>query len=622
MRKSIGIIILFFFLISFVNAADLNEKIDFLKEKALELNGTGRATTRFEQGDEDADDGDVIFDVLDYIQKMHNEFPDVLDDEKVNLLNTYINEMGRKYKTFSRSGGVVSKDELYEYLLEDLEKIVEDIMMESEYSEEISRNIDIDSNRNAQIINEESNEEADEEEAIEEPSEEDSDIVAIERERISYGKVIARNGAYMRKGPSTSYSKIMGVGNGTKVKILETTDSWYYVELNNTRGYIYKTLIEITEVTDEVSDDEDDNDELNGTIKVTKANVRRGPGTNHLIAVTLKYGDNVKITGKSGSWLKIEYNGGKPGYIHSNLVFIDEDESSLGKGRVNVSSARVRKGPSTSYGIITNLRNGDIVDIVKEANSSWYYIKMENGKYGYTSKRLISSINANDVQDDDDSNTTNNNSKKQAYISVNRANIRKGPGTNTGILTTLLRGTVVNVIKEDDSWTNIKLNDGRVGYVYSSLISNEESAGASISSGAARITRYALGAVNNSNVIYGVDCYTPATANGKLACAAVVSAILKRADVGFRNVKIYCPYLRDYLTSIGFKTVTGNNWKKGDVVFWTKKRGDRPRHVGIVVQKDVYGKWWAVDNSTARLKVLKRPLLRSYYPVVLPGRRI
>ena len=69
MKKSIAVFFLLLFIISLVNAADLDRKIDFLKEKALELNGTGRSVTRFVQGDEDADDGDVIFDVLDYIQK-------------------------------------------------------------------------------------------------------------------------------------------------------------------------------------------------------------------------------------------------------------------------------------------------------------------------------------------------------------------------------------------------------------------------------------------------------------------------------------------------------------------------------------------------------------------------
>ena len=277
------------------------------------------------------------------------------------------------------------------------------------------------------------------------------------------------------------------------------------------------------------------------------------------------------------------------GYIYSELVFVDEEESSLGKARVIVSAARVRKGPGTNYSTLTILKNGDIVELISNASSKWYYIKMEDGKYGYTAKSLLKNIDEDSIQDDSTPVSGTTAPQKQAFVSVNAANIRKGPGTNYGKLTTLLRGTVVNVLEEGGDWTKIRLNDGREGYVYSSLIAQENNSGTSISDAAERITHYALGAVNQSNVIYGTDCYNAATAHGKLACAAVVSAILKKSDVGFKSYKIYCPYLRDYLTQIGFKRVNPGSWKRGDVVFWTKTSGDRPRHVGVVVQKDVYG---------------------------------
>jgi uncharacterized protein YraI len=49
--------------------------------------------------------------------------------------------------------------------------------------------------------------------------------------------------------------------------------------------------------------------------------------------------------------------------------------------------------------------------------------------------------------------------------------VRSGPGTNYSIVATLSNGAIVDIV--DDSqpdWLNVKLPDGRVGWVSASLI--------------------------------------------------------------------------------------------------------------------------------------------------------
>ena len=164
--------------------------------------------------------------------------------------------------------------------------------------------------------------------------------------------------------------------------------------------------------------------------------------------------------------------------------------------------------------------------------------------------------------------------------------------------------------------------DGKTGYIYSTLLAKESSGSAGMSETSERIAQLALDVVGDRDVIYGIDCYNSATSNGKLACAAVVSAILRKADFGYKQQILYCPTMQNYLDQIGFRTISGKSYQVGDVCFWTKKKGDRARHVGIIVQKDIYSQWWTVDNSSGSLRVLKRPLLRSYYPIVLPVKRV
>ena len=58
------------------------------------------------------------------------------------------------------------------------------------------------------------------------------------------------------------------------------------------------------------------------------------------------------------------------------------------------------------------------------------------------------------------------------YVSVNRniVNIRKGPGTNYPILTKAKRNTKLKAIGENGNWYQIILPDGKIGWIYKSLV--------------------------------------------------------------------------------------------------------------------------------------------------------
>jgi hypothetical protein len=58
---------------------------------------------------------------------------------------------------------------------------------------------------------------------------------------------------------------------------------------------------------------------------------------------------------------------------------------------------------------------------------------------------------------------------------VEKANVRQQPARNQAIIAVIEQGTAVEVIGEDDtnSWWNVKLQDGRTGWVANFLLSNE-----------------------------------------------------------------------------------------------------------------------------------------------------
>lgn len=65
---------------------------------------------------------------------------------------------------------------------------------------------------------------------------------------------------------------------------------------------------------------------------------------------------------------------------------------------------------------------------------------------------------------------TSNVPKNRIYVTVNRANIRKSPTTNSEILTTVSLGKSIRLIKKVDYWYKVKISN-EYGYIRSDLVS-------------------------------------------------------------------------------------------------------------------------------------------------------
>ena len=116
-----------------------------------------------------------------------------------------------------------------------------------------------------------------------------------------------------------------------------------------------------------------------------------------------------------------------------------------GTVRVN-SSLNVRSGPSTGYGVVGSLHNGDNVTIYEEENG-WYKI----GDSRWVSAQYVVVGG---------STPTPQPVTKTMYVKVNSSlNVRSGPSTNNSIVGSLSNGTKVTVYEERNGWARI--GDGR-----------------------------------------------------------------------------------------------------------------------------------------------------------------
>lgn len=305
---------------------------------------------------------------------------------------------------------------------------------------------------------------------------------------IKTGKVInVTTSLNVRSGAGTSYSAIGSLRANETVKITGESGNWFKIDFNGRAGYVSKDFIKVDEQNNEASKPEVKPEEpkpetpsveekTGQVINVTTSlNVRSGAGTNYSSIGSLKANATVKITGESGNWYKIDFNG-RVGYVSKDYIKVNTSTSgnvkpeekpetpsqptTLKDGKVTgiSTSLNVRSGAGTNYSIIGSLKPNQSVKITGESGS-WYKIDL-NGKVGYVSKQYVTIISGGNSN----SNNNVNNVIGTVYNITTKLNVRNSPSTSAGIIGSLYDGNKVEITGETGNWYKININ-GKVGYV-------------------------------------------------------------------------------------------------------------------------------------------------------------
>lgn len=116
--------------------------------------------------------------------------------------------------------------------------------------------------------------------------------------------------ANLRKGPGTQHEKSWEVYKYMPLKQLSQTGDWVQVEdVDGDTHWIFRNLL-----SDKIQC---------AVVKVNKANVRSGPGTNFgktpLDQVEKYYA--FKVVGEDGDWVQVEDEVNNKGWLHSKLLW-------------------------------------------------------------------------------------------------------------------------------------------------------------------------------------------------------------------------------------------------------------------------------------------------------------
>ena len=130
-----------------------------------------------------------------------------------------------------------------------------------------------------------------------------------------------------------------------------------------------------------------------GTVNADALRLRQSASTDSTILATASKGDSVIILENAGNnWYKVDYKSVQ-GYMSGEYPTVATTaDAAIGYGKVSAggSTLNMRSGAGTSYGVVSSLPDGTIVEIVG-INNGWYKIQY-GGKTGYVSSDYMVTV--------------------------------------------------------------------------------------------------------------------------------------------------------------------------------------------------------------------------------------
>ncbi len=222
---------------------------------------------------------------------------------------------------------------------------------------------------------------------------------------------------------------------------------------------------------------------LNGTFQVSAAsekvtihansiNVRSGAGLTYPVIASVKKGQAYDLIESKGDWYKIRLSGTKTGWVANWLVKKNIDNNTKSEhvnGSTVVSNTtglRFRSGPGTTFRVIGVFEKGKVATSL-DKSGDWIKISYK-GSQGWVASKYVT------YQSTTASNSTESSNAKVATVKAASLNIRKSPSTSSSRIGSLQRNAKVTVLKEENSWVQIRTSTIK-GWVHSDYLSYNHS---------------------------------------------------------------------------------------------------------------------------------------------------
>ena len=302
----------------------------------------------------------------------------------------------------------------------------------------------------------------------------------------------AKTTAYVnfRSGPGTNYSSKGVIASGTSITVTDTSNAqWYAVRLSNgSTGYIFAEYISLSGSNTPSATAAPTQAPSNGSEQTAKTteyvNFRSGPGTNYSSKGVIALGTTVTVTDTSNSeWYAVRLSNGSTGYIFAQYLKLNNSSSATAtpaptqapsgseQSAKTTEYVNFRSGPGTNYSSKGVIASGTAVTVTDTSNSQWYAVRLANGSTGYIFAQYLKVTGTSSATPTPTpTQAPSNDGTVQAKLTAD-VNLRRGAGTNYGVIKVIGTGTTVTVTDASNSqWYKVKLSDGTEGYLFSEYL--------------------------------------------------------------------------------------------------------------------------------------------------------
>ncbi len=204
---------------------------------------------------------------------------------------------------------------------------------------------------------------------------------------------VTGNYVNVRSGPTTAYEAIGQANKGAAYKVTGVNGAFYQIDYNGRTAYIYSAYMTLGTGTAQSAPAQSASGA--GVITGDYVNMRSGPGTGYAVLGTYNNGTKMTITGQSGDWYKVSYNG-REGYVYKQYLSQSGTATQVTETQntpaVTTAGVNLREGPSTAYTSKGVLAKGTAVTITGKSGQ-WYRVSW-GGVSGYIYQDYISTNTA------------------------------------------------------------------------------------------------------------------------------------------------------------------------------------------------------------------------------------
>ncbi|MGV3464053.1 MAG: SH3 domain-containing protein, partial [Heyndrickxia sp.] len=271
----------------------------------------------------------------------------------------------------------------------------------------------------------------------------------------------------MHRGATSDYKVVTKIPKNNEVIVIDSfknnlNENWLRVIFNNTSGWVKADTITTSNFT--------------ATIMYTtsSADVRRGATKDYSVVSTISKSQKVSVIDRFVNsdyeiWYRVDLPSGIKGWVLSSCLTTEPVINSSDNQDIYIKqdNTSIHRGALSTYKVVANLPKDyklhKIDEFTNNSGELWYRVEVNETLSGWVLA----------------SNTTET-MEKSYSVSVDAANVRSAATASSDKVTTIKNGTHVTVTDQftndiNELWYQIKLDDGTVGWILSSLVSPETS---------------------------------------------------------------------------------------------------------------------------------------------------